>query len=304
MKRITGHILRCSISVGAAILLAVAFAAGQKVYTPSDVPNVHLPDAGRYVSDPENILSASAVSRLNSIAAQMEASRKIETAIVVIPSIGNDTPESFTVDLFQRWGIGKSGEDNGLLILLATEDRLVRFEVGYGLEGELTDAMSKRIQTQRMNPYFIEGDWGEGLIAGLTAIQELLTDPTSELHAPEAEYGGLFSALLAVMGIAVLVMILAVFAQRRARKCPRCGHRMEVAGQTSRTISPGVKMTSTVLRCPNCGYTTTKNTTQNIGGAVIGGTLAGGMGRGFGGGGFGGGFGGGRSGGGGATSRF
>ncbi|MCD8072251.1 MAG: TPM domain-containing protein, partial [Alistipes sp.] len=282
-----------------------ALAADENIlYTQSDLPNIHLRDAASYVSDPAGILPAAAVSRLNSIAATMDKTGQAETAIVVVPSIGSETPESFTVALFEQWGIGKKAADNGLLILLATEDRLVRFEVGYGLEGELTDAMSKRIQTQRMNPYFREGQWGEGLIAGLSAVSELLTDPQSDLHTPQAGYGELLAALVGVMAVAVLIMVLALFAQRRARKCPRCGHRMEVVDQTSRMISAGVKMTSTLMRCPHCGYTTTKNTTQNIGGAVIGGTLAGGLGRGLGGGGFGGGFGGGRSGGGGATSRF
>ncbi len=292
-----------------AMALALMCANAQGTYTPEQVPDVHRQDARRYVSDPANILSSSTVSRLNSMASALETATGVETAIVVVPSIGNASPEDFTVRLFEMWSIGKKGDDNGLLVLLATEDRLLRFEVGYGLEGVLTDAMSKRIQTQRMNPYLSQGDWDDGLIAGLTAIEELLTDPDSELLAQQDSPAGegFAAALLVIFGLLVFIMVIAWLGYRRGRKCPRCGHQMQDVSQSSRMVSPGVKMISTVMRCPNCGYTTTKNRTENVGGAVIGGTIGGlgglgGLGRG--GGGFTGGWGGGRSGGGGATSRF
>lgn len=293
-----------------AALAAIFFAgtlSAQEVYTVDRIPDVHRYDARRYVSDPENQLSPATVSELDRIAASIEAQTGVETAIVVVPSIGNDTPEDFAVRLFEKWGVGKKGRDEGVLILLVTQDRYIRFEVGYGLEGVLTDALSKRIQTQRMNSLLTRGDWDGGLIAGLTAIEELLTDPTSELRASETELESVpWVGFTLIVGFFIFMYFFNRGATRRARKCPRCGHQMEVVDRTSRTVAPGVKEITTYMRCPHCGYTKNTKTRQDIGGAVVGGTIAGslgGLGRG-GAGGFGGGWGGGRSGGGGATSRF
>lgn len=280
-------------------------ASGQ-VYTVDEVPDVHRYDGRRYVSDPAGILPAADVSRLDALAAGIETATGAQTAVVVVPSIGNDTPEDFAVRLFEKWGIGSKKQDTGLLLLLATEDRLVRFEVGYGLEGVLTDALSKRIQTQRMNPYLTRGDWGGGLVAGLTAVEELLTDPSSELKADRLEETEGLTGMLILMGLALLMLIGGISLARRQRKCPRCGAQMKPVNQTTRMVSPGVRMITTVMRCPKCGYTTTRTQREDIGAAVAGGTIAGGLGGlGRGGmGGFGGGWAGGRSGGGGATSRF
>ncbi|MCD8101185.1 MAG: TPM domain-containing protein [Alistipes sp.] len=286
--------------------LAAGVVASGQVYTVDEVPDVHRYDGRRYVSDPAGILPAADVSRLDALAAGIETATGAQTAVVVVPSIGNDTPEDFAVRLFEKWGIGSKKQDTGLLLLLATEDRLVRFEVGYGLEGVLTDALSKRIQTQRMNPYLTRGDWGGGLVAGLTAVEELLTDPSSELKADRLEETEGLTGMLILMGLALLMLIGGISLARRQRKCPRCGAQMKPVNQTTRMVSPGVRMITTVMRCPKCGYTTTRTQREDIGAAVAGGTIAGGLGGlGRGGmGGFGGGWAGGRSGGGGATSRF
>lgn len=287
----------------------------QKVYTIDDVPNVQVADRNQAVSNPDGTLSAATVQEVNEKLISLRRSTSIEAAVVVISSIGDATPEDFGLGLFRKWGIGKSDKNNGLLILLVTDDRFVRFEVGYGLEGVITDAMSKRIQTTRMMPYLQKSDWDGAVVAVVDAVAELLTDPDSDLkNEPEpAQTGEEVSPLgiiLFLFGGLAFIMVIAMLAQRRANKCPRCGAQMKVVDTKTTRLSSASRLTTTTLRCPKCGYMTTRNTTHHtgnggaIGGGMLGGGMMGGFGGGRGGGGFGGGFGGGSAGGGGATTRF
>lgn len=298
------------------VFISAALCFGSSPYSPEDVPDVHKADGSLYVSDPGNILSPETVARINGIAASLQDKTGIEMAVAVVPSISPYTPEDFSERLFRRWGIGQEGEDNGLLILLVTDDRYIRFETGYGLEGTLTDALSKRIQATYMNPHFSKGDWDEGISAGVKAVSGLLLDPdnsmlkdngTNGIPQPAANTFLLFLLMMAVAMFAISIFAFLMY--KRGRKCPRCGTRMETMDEASQSISPGIRLITTTYKCPKCGYILKKNRTQNIGASMAGG-LGGGLGipgRGFGGGPSGGrpgGWGGGRSGGGGATSKF
>ena len=157
------------------LVATLSFATGEeKQYTLQDVPNVRLNDARQYVSDPSHILSGSARDTINAVLARLEESTGIETAVVMLPSIGEEDIFNFAHELFRQWGIGKQKSNNGLLILFVADQRKVRFTVGYGLEGTMTDAMSKRIQMQRMVPRFKAGDWDGGMVDGVRAAAQVL----------------------------------------------------------------------------------------------------------------------------------
>ncbi len=216
------------ISVLWAFVAGVADASA-KTYTIDQVPNPREQNTEYFVSNPDGILSPGTVARINDILARLERTTGAEVAIVVLESVEGGSPEDFSVRLFEKWGIGKKGSDNGLLILLATGDRFVRFEVGYGLEGVITDALSKRIQTQRMNPSFSEGDWDGGMLAGVEAVYALLADPDSELSVSlrkGSDEGGAWVFIVFVFLGIVIMSLLAAAAARRKPKCPRCGHKM------------------------------------------------------------------------------
>lgn len=116
------------------LVATLTFAAGEaKQYTLQDVPNVRLSDVRQYVSDPSHILSTSARDSINAVLGRLEASTGIETAVVMLPSIGEADIFNFGHELFRQWGIGKKKSDNGLLILFVADQRKVRFTVGYGL---------------------------------------------------------------------------------------------------------------------------------------------------------------------------
>lgn len=295
------------------MLLGVGALAAQKVYTVDDVPNVRLADRGSAVSNPDGTLSAAVVDEVNRKLVALQRETSIEVAVVVVGSIGDAAPEDFGLTLFRKWGIGKQQKNNGLLMLLVTGDRIVRFEVGYGLEGVLTDAMSKRIQTTRMMPYLRQDDWGGAVVAAVDAVAELLTDPGSDLNnepEPEADgYGSPIGMMLFLFGGLVVIVFIAMLAQRRANRCPKCGTQMKVVGSNTTRLTSTSSRTTTTLRCPKCGHTVTRSTTTHSGGGIGGGAIGGGMMGGFGGGrggGFGGGgsWGGGSAGGGGSTTRF
>lgn len=302
MKRLIGLMLFL-------LVATLSFATGEeKQYTLQDVPNVRLNDARQYVSDPSHILSGSARDTINAVLGRLEASTGIETAVVMLPSIGEEDIFNFAHELFRQWGIGKQKSNNGLLILFVMDQRKVRFTVGYGLEGTITDAMSKRIQMQRMVPRFKVGDWDGGMVDGVRAAAQVLDgsmqpEPTDD---DEDMLVGII-ALLIIIGIA----IFAIFLVGEAQRCPKCRKKgvKRVAQQVLR-LSNGRCVRRTTFLCPHCGHTFTRDENIDDSGnaaAFITGAMLGGMGRrggGFGGGISGGSFGGGSTGGGGSTSGW
>lgn len=299
MKRLIGLMLFL-------LVATLSFATGEeKQYTLQDVPNVRLSDARQYVSDPSYILSGSARDTINAVLARLEESTGIETAVVMLPSIGEADIFNFAHELFRQWGIGKQKSNNGLLILFVADQRKVRFTVGYGLEGTMTDAMSKRIQMQRMVPRFKAGDWDGGMVDGVKAAAQVLDgsmqpEPTDD---DEDMLVGII-ALLIIIGIAIFVIFLVGEAQR----CPKCRKKgvKRVAQQVLR-LSNGRRVRRTTFLCPHCGHTFTRDENIDDSGnaaAFIAGAMLGGMGRRGGGGFSGGSFGGGSTGGGGSTSGW
>lgn len=302
MKRLIGLMLFL-------LVATLSFATGEeKQYTLQDVPNVRLSDARQYVSDPSHILSGSARDTINAVLARLEESTGIETAVVMLPSIGEADIFNFAHELFRQWGIGKKKSNNGLLILFVADQRKVRFTVGYGLEGTMTDAMSKRIQMQRMVPRFKAGDWDGGMVDGVRAAAQVL-DGSMQPEPTDDEEDMLVGiiALLIIIGIA----IFAIFLVGEAQRCPKCRKKgvKRVAQQVLR-LSNGRRVRRTTFICPHCGHTFTRDENIDDSGnaaAFVAGAMLGGMGRrggGFGGGFSGGSFGGGSTGGGGSTSGW
>lgn len=166
------------------LLLVCSFARAAE-YTVEQVPNVHLDDGRRFVSNPDGILSAETVTQLDQMLFSMQEVNTSEVAVVALQSIGNTDPDVFSTELFSLWGIGKQN-DNGLLVLLVLDQRRMVFRTGYGLEGVLPDAICKRIQTRYVIPQFREGNYDRGLLDGISAVVQILTTPEAiaEITAP------------------------------------------------------------------------------------------------------------------------
>jgi uncharacterized protein len=160
------------------ILLSALAAFTQSAYTVETVPNTKLIN-NSYVSNPDGLLSAGAVSQINILLDSLEKKTTAQVAVVMLNSIGEADIFEFAQSLFVKWGLGKSSRDNGLLILYVQDKRTVRFHTGYGLEGILPDAICKRIQMQKMVPRFKEGQTDGGMIAGIEEVARIISNPNS-----------------------------------------------------------------------------------------------------------------------------
>lgn len=299
----------------ACLIAVTAWAAGDSVKeykSVDDVPNVRLTDVRRYVSDPTSILSPAATDTIDAILGRLEKSTGIETAVVMLPSIGENDIFDFSTSLFRKWGIGKKKSDNGLLILFVMDQHKVRFATGYGIEGTMTDAMLKRIQMQYMVPAFKQSDWNKGMVDGARATAKVL-DGSMEPEAADSDTdtGDILFSIGIIVGIVLLVMFVSSIMQR----CPKCHKRsaMKQMGVEVLRVSTGKgrrkRIRRTTYVCQYCGHIMTKDEDidDNSGSAAAGGAILGSMlgsSGGGGGGSFGGSFGGGSTGGGGSTSDW
>ena len=144
-----------------------------------EVPNVHLSSRARYVTNPSGVLSEAAVSRLDDAIAGLWDKTSVEMVVVAIDRIDPSmSPEEFATALFERWGIGKSDKDNGLLLLISRDDRAVQIRTGYGLEGVVPDIIAGRIIRDEIIPRFREGDYDGGTEAAVSRLSDVILDPS------------------------------------------------------------------------------------------------------------------------------
>ena len=300
MKKLTALLFLC---------LGLSLWAQAKVYTPDNLPKVHLQSKYRYLCDPEGILSPAATDSIDRMLYRLEQQTGIETVVAVVPSIGQAECFDFCHELLNSWGVGKKGKDNGLVILLVTDQRCIQFYTGYGLEGVLPDAICKRIQVQAMIPYLKDGQWSEGMVAGIRATCARL-DGSMENDSPDNAEDDFWPVLL-MFGFIIFCILIVALATRAASKCPNCGkHKLQRVSSQVVSIHNGVKTEEVTYLCRHCGHVVTRRERHGSdnyrggrgGGPVIfgGGGFFGGGGGGF----SGGSFGGGSGGGGGAGSRF
>lgn len=299
------------------IILLIPLQAQEKVYTVDNLPKVHLQNKMQYVCNPAGILSQESCNEIDAMLYALEQQTGIETVVAVVPSIGDADCFDFSHELLNKWGVGKKEKNNGLVILLVTDQRCIQFYTGYGLEGVLPDAICKRIQTKHMIPYLKDGNWNEGMVAGIKATCQRLdgsmeNDTFSKTKSDNPI--GIFLVVLCFAGIGIVAVFIAA---RNQSRCPKCGkHELQRSGSKLVSNVNGIKTEDVMYTCKNCGHIVTRrqqsydNNYHNRGGGGGGpfiGGFGGGGGRGFGGGGggfSGGSFGGGMGGGGGAGSRF
>ena len=123
-----------------------------------------------FVNDFAGVISEQAEYELEAFLADYEKQTSNEISVAIIKELRDETIETYAVQLFEEWGIGKKGQDNGALFLVAVDDNKMRIETGYGLEGDLTDIESKRIVSTVVPPYFRSDDWDEGVRAAVVGM--------------------------------------------------------------------------------------------------------------------------------------
>lgn len=209
--------------VWAAVLLGI-FLLPQPAWaiTLEQVPNPRR-QYGGWVSDTANILSSSTENELNRLITQLEQRTGAEMAVVTVPNTqGYATPKAFTTQLFNYWGIGKAGRNNGVLFLVSVGDRRIEIETGRGLTTLLPDSQVQQIIDQQILPRFRAGDFDGGTLAGVRQLASALQGQQASTSLPPATVpqavgaGSLAVAQSSLEGILLLlgIIILGVGWQR------------------------------------------------------------------------------------------
>lgn len=149
---------------------------------------VAIPPLTARVTDLTATLSAEQKASLEQRLADLEARQGAQVVVLLLPTTGSETIEQFGIRLLEAWKIGRKGVDDGVLLIVARDDRKLRIEVGYGLEGALNDATAKRIIAETITPLFKAGDLPGGVAAGVDAILKVVGGEA--LPAPSGLAGG------------------------------------------------------------------------------------------------------------------
>ncbi len=213
--RDTARLCACAAWLAALLGMAAPLLAGPKF------PAL----TGRVVDD-AGILSSSAVKQLDTMLARHEQATGEQVVVVTLPSLQGYPIEEFGYQLGRYWGIGQKGRNNGALLIVAPNEHKVRIEVGYGLEGELTDAQSSVIIQRDILPRFRGGDFNSGVIAGTRAILNVLGGHP-EAAAPAVAAGGnsldLSWVIFALFGVWILYALVMRAMARNPRIIRRVG---------------------------------------------------------------------------------
>lgn len=168
-----------------------------------------IPELSAWMIDKTNTLSAAQQSELNKLLENHEKQTQEQFIVLMIPTLNGESIEEYAVKVFEKWQLGQKGKDNGLLLVIAKNDRKLRIEVGYGLEGKITDAVSGRIIRNDIAPYFKNNDYFGGINHGVQKLLTILNDASltggAEIKlAPEA------SNLLKVINKFLTVIIILI----------------------------------------------------------------------------------------------
>lgn len=173
------------------------------------------PTSRFFVNDFAGVLTADAEDAMYAQGVQLAEKTKAQIVAVTVPSLDGLDVETFSYQLAAQWGIGDKEKDNGVLLLLAVQERKVRIEVGYGLEGRLNDAKVGRLLDNYAVPYFRENQFSEGMQATYDALINetyleygLEPDPNYDPSRSDAEDGDFVSNILPIIIIGIVLLIM------------------------------------------------------------------------------------------------
>jgi uncharacterized protein len=264
----TARFTRRLFAIVGLIFAALMLVDSSRAAAASDIPN----RPNNYLLDDARVMSAGAATQVESELRSFQQRTGKQLAVLLVDTTGDNSIENYSNDVTRKWGIGEKGKDNGVLLVLAMQDRRGRIEVGYGNEGELTDVEAKEILDTQIFPRLKAGDVDSAVLSGETAIRSALGDVGAVAPTPmPTESSGSGFPVWLIFPFLFFVLPALLGGRRRNRRRRGFGDGLFYGGMTG----------------------------WGLGGGFGGGSSGGG----FGGGGFGG-FGGGSSGGGGASGSW
>jgi len=164
----------------AAALLVVLLAS----LTAISVAALDVPRLKGHVNDYAGMLSPASVRQLETLLTDFEQKESTQIALLTVPSLAGDSLEDFSIRVAEAWKIGQKEPDNGAILLIAKADRKIRIEVGFGLEGRLTDLLAGRIIRNVIAPHFKAGAFDQGIAAGIAAMIDAVQGEFSAAESP------------------------------------------------------------------------------------------------------------------------
>ncbi|MGB5968689.1 MAG: TPM domain-containing protein, partial [Spirulinaceae cyanobacterium] len=204
--------IKFSLSLVIACLSVLIFSTFSQSLNIQEVPNPQQ-EYGGWVTDMANVLSDSSEAELNQMISQLEATNGTEIAVVTVPETAPAaTPKEFATELFNYWGIGKQGLNNGVLFLTSIGDRRVEIDTGYGIPDLLPDSDVASIIEREIIPYFQEGNMEAGIVGGTKALVSVLQEATfADNPTTQGDTKTLAnSSAIIVVVVMIVVAILAV----------------------------------------------------------------------------------------------
>lgn len=199
------------------LLSSLLFLLSSSIIASADV-NYPSPTNYKYINDYVDILSKDEKEKIISIGKELEDKTTAQSIVVIIDSTDDIEIADYALNLFRTWGIGQKNKDNGLLILIAIEDRAWRVEVGRGLEGAIPDVLSNRVMDTLAKNNFKNGDYGLGIVNSYSAFSDLIAeeygvtlDKSLNITLPTKENNSKDISTLSILGIIGLLFLLDLF---------------------------------------------------------------------------------------------
>lgn len=177
----------------------------------------------KYINDYVGVIDQAHVQKIVNLGKELEDKTGAQVTAVIVNTIDGMSVEDYAVELFRNWGVGQKGKDNGVLLLVAVDDHVMRIEVGYGLEGAIPDGKAGRIRDDYILPYFKEDNYADGVYYGYLALANevakeynvtLSFDVSAELPETNDTLNSLESIIALIVALVVLISI-SVSSRRR-----------------------------------------------------------------------------------------
>jgi uncharacterized protein len=175
-----------------------------------------VPDLSRRVTDLTATLSAGQVAALEDELAAFEARKGSQIAVLIVPTTQPEDIAQFGIRVAEQWKIGRTKVDDGVILIVAKNDRSLRLEVGYGLEGAIPDAIAKRVIAETITPYFKAGDFYGGIEAGVQQLMQLIEGESLPPPAAANNSGGEGPFVMLIVGGIVAGWLLSLLMSRPA----------------------------------------------------------------------------------------